>query len=535
MSATSADIGGIMLRLLPAHRPWAILYIFLVVVSAATGFVGTISSWDLLDLQLVAPSPADERVRLLVLLKIVGWALMVGLSIVGLRMLSYYRSFVFHSARYRRLAPVTTEQLRGYQVPYVKIQITTRGSAGSTAVILRGVESVVALASEAPDFYRRFLSVEVITESSEQAAVLRERFRFAPIPLDVVVLPAGYEPPNGTALKARALHYMVELRRRGWNRRPGRTFIVHYDEESVVEPAEFRKLIAVLARTGKKILEGPIYYPLEYLDAAGLCRSMEATRPLACYECRHVMENGIPLHLHGSNLVVEEEFENQLGWDIGRLDGQPFIAEDYIFGLHAFLQGGSGVFGWHGVVMLEQPPFSVKSARKQRHRWIVGVLQGLAMLRRLEEFNNLRTSLRLRMVWGTRFRVACFALSAPTGILSFLLMPLFLLRTGGALLSGAGAPLPAPLMLWLALVGLMWLGTVLIGAWYNVTYLDLPLPGKLTEIAWAVLVAPVAGLAESTAGLAAVAEWASGERKVTWQPTPKTKAADAAVEWGAGG
>jgi hypothetical protein len=40
------------------------------------------------------------------------------------------------------------------------------------------------------------------------------------------------------------------------------------------------------------------------------------------------MESGMPLHLHGSNLVVEEEFENQIGWDFGTLDGQPFIAED---------------------------------------------------------------------------------------------------------------------------------------------------------------------------------------------------------------
>jgi Glycosyl transferase family group 2 len=512
-------------------RSWQLLLFYICLFSTVISFSDAIS-WNFSDLHLDLPGLADERVRLTVIFKASGWSLMIGLSIVGLRMLSYYRSFVFHSDRYRRLADVTTAQLHARPVPYVKIQITTRGSAGSTEVILRGIESVVSLASEDPGFYRRFLSVEVITESAEQSTVLREKFRDAPVPLYTVVLPADYEPPNGTALKARALHYMVELRRRGWNSTSGRTFIVHYDEESVLEPAELRKLIAMLAGTDKRILEGPIYYPLEYLDAAGLCRSMEATRPLGCYECRHVMENGIPLHLHGSNLVVEEDFENQLGWDIGLLDGQPFIAEDYVFGLHAFLQGGPQVFGWHGVAMLEQPPFSVKSARKQRHRWIMGVLQGLTMLQRLDEFTSLRWSLRQRMIWGTRFRIACFALGAPVGILSFLLMPFFLMRTGRTLLVGAVASLPTPLMLWLALVGLMWLGTVLIGAWYNVAYLDVSRSRKWTEIAQAILLAPIAGLAESTAGLSAVAEWAMGERKVNWQPTPKTKAADAAIEWG---
>ena len=62
-------------------------------------------------------------------------------------------------------------------------------------------------------------------------------------------------------------------------------------------PGELRKLIAVLTETDKKILEGPIYYPLEYTDASAICRAMEANRPIGCFECRHVMEKGVPLHL----------------------------------------------------------------------------------------------------------------------------------------------------------------------------------------------------------------------------------------------
>ena len=117
-------------------------------------------------------------------------------------------------------------------------------------------------------------------------------------------------------LKARALHYMVELRRRGVNRKQGKTFIVHFDEESVMEPDELRKLFKFLATTDKKLTEGPIYYPLEYTDASAFCRAMEANRPIGCFECRQVMESGTPLHLHGSNLVIEEDLEHELGWEI---------------------------------------------------------------------------------------------------------------------------------------------------------------------------------------------------------------------------
>ena len=129
----------------------------------------------------------------------------------------------------------------------------------------------------------------------------------------VIAVPALYQTPKGTRLKARSLHYMVELRRQGFNHKPGQTFIVHYDEESVMVPDELRRLIGYLATTDKKPTEGPIYYPLEYGDASVVCRAMEANRPVCCFECRQVMEKGTPMHLHGSNLVIDEDLENELG------------------------------------------------------------------------------------------------------------------------------------------------------------------------------------------------------------------------------
>jgi hypothetical protein len=459
--------------------------------------------------------------------KFIGYPMVALISLIGIRFLSYFRSFFFHWACYRRLDPITTNDLRTLpHVPFVKVQITTRGSPGSTEVIRRGIQNILVLAWEAPDFYSARLSVEIVTESLEQKLLLEQEFDRVPISVQTFLLPdpKEYQTPEGTKLKARALHYMVELRRRGLNRKPGRTFIVHYDEESVMQPEEMRKLISYLATTEKKLTEGPIYYPLEYGDASPICRAMEANRPIGCFECREVMETGTPLHLHGSNLVIDEELENELGWDIGNLDGEPFIAEDYVFGVKAYLLRGPQIFGWHGCVMLEQPPFSFKSAFRQRFRWVVGVLQGIGMMRRMPQFYHLPKKMRFRLVWGTLYRVLTFALGLPTGVTSLL----YLVSQAGLVLSGRNfLPMPLPIMCWLIIIGFLWLNSTFIGAWYNLSYArQMSRRRRLVEAAAVLTLVPIAGILESTAAFRAVVQWLLGNRKVSWQPTPKTKQAD---------
>jgi hypothetical protein len=462
--------------------------------------------------------------------KFVGYPIVALISLIGIRYLFYFRSYFFHWSRYRQLETVTTNDIRALPfIPFIKVQITTRGSAGSTEVIRRGIANVLAFVSEAPDIYRPKISIEVVSESQKQKHVLEREFGQALIPVQVFVLPGTdlYVTPNDTKLKARALHYMVELRRAGINRKPGKTFIVHYDEESVMEPDELRKLVRYLATTDKQLTEGPIYYPLEYSEASVFCRAMEANRPIGCFECREVMETGTPLHLHGSNLVIDEALENELGWDIGNLDGEPFIAEDYVFGVLAYLKRGPKIFGWHGCVMLEQPPFSFRSAFKQRYRWIVGILQGMTLMGRKPEFRELPTRMRFHLVWGTRYRVLTFALGLPTGIISLLYV---LIQTGMLLYGRAFVPLPLPIMCWLLIIGFLWLNSIFIGSWYNISSArQLSVPQRLTEVGRVLTLAPVSGILESTAGFWALFKWIMGKREVSWQPTPKTRKADNAL------
>jgi hypothetical protein len=464
------------------------------------------------------------------------WMLLqaAAISVVGIRLLSYYYSFIWHWRSYRSRQAVSTAELKELDVPFVRLHVTTRGAPGSTEVILRGIRNVAALAAEDPRYYRDLIAIEICTESPRQAEFLEQYLagQDATVAAAVLVIPERYRTPAGTEKKARSLHYAAQRRREGWGARPGRTFVVHYDEESVIEPAELRKLLSCLAGTDKKILEGPIYYPLEYMSTSLLCRTMEANRPIGCFECRSVMDSGVPLHLHGSNLVVEEQFENEIGWDMGTLDGQPFIAEDYVFGVLALLKGGREVFGWHGSVMLEQPPFSYRSAFKQRQRWITGVLQGQAMLLRMPGYWQLPLRIRTQLIWGTRFRIFSFAIGAPVGLAFLAYVALELAgAVPAAWHSGRAVSPPLPLMLWLSVTGVMWLGSVFIGAWLNLSRTSLTGLGRATEIGKAMTLAPVAGILESAAGLWAVSLWLSGRRAVSWQPTPKTKQADKEMDW----
>ncbi len=453
-------------------------------------------------------------------------ALLVGLtSLIGIRLLAHFHSFFWHWERYRNQQAVTTGDLmRQPKLPHLKIQITTLGTAGSTEVIRQSIQSILSLVYEVPALYGPLLNIEVVTEAPEQKELFEREFAHTPLDVQVFVIPPTYETPNGTKLKARALHYMVELRRQGINYKPGRTFIAHYDEESIIPTEELKKLLYHLAITNKQLLEGPIYYSLKYRSASMLCRAIEANRPIGGFECCTTMEHGLPLHIHGSNLVIDETLENELGWDLGILHGQPFVAEDFIFGIFAYLLRGPTIFGWHGCLMLEQPPLSYRSTFWQRYRWVLGILQGLKAMRTLPQFRNLPLRQRLLLIWRMRYRVLTFAYGLPVGILAlgYTLYQSYLLLSNHLFL-----PLPLPLMLWLTIVGFLWLNTLFIGAWYNLSYTtDLAWQQRWLEIMRVLCLAPLAGIMESAAACWAIGQWALGHHTARWQPLPKTVQAE---------
>jgi hypothetical protein len=454
-----------------------------------------------------------------------GYLLVALVSLIGARLLSAFYGFFCHWGDYRQLTPVSTMYLMSLQhLPFVKFQITTRGLPDSTAVIRRGIQHLLTLVREAPEFYGLFLSIEVVTEAWEQKQELERAFAHAPLKVKIFVVPPHYETPRHTQLKARALHYMVELRRRGLNRQPGQTFIVHFDEDSVMLPAEVKKLLAFLAKTRKRLLAGPVHYALSYRTASALSRAMQAHPIISqLVQCDRIAK-GRPPHLHGSNLVLDEQLENALGWDFGMLEGQPFLTEDFLFGMFAFCTCGPTIFGWHGCVLLEQPPFAARAAWQQRLRWMTGQLQSLIALRRMPEFRQLSPAQRVQCVWGTRYGI----LTAALGLLAGILALLYACYQAILLFVGHITLLPFPLPLVLTVAAFLWLNALFIGACYNLSSVHgLSRRQRALELLAGIALTPLASLSESAATCWSVLRWLSGKEQAVWQPIPKSSHASA--------
>lgn len=405
------------------------------------------------------------------------------------------------------------ERAKKHEDPYLfTIQITTRG--GCLEVVHRGIAHVLQGVKKYPTL-KHLVKIEVITEDPGEADYINETYKMASIPVEGYALPAGYETPGGTKLKARALHYMVEQHRLN----PRDAYIVHYDEESVFTATNLARLVTNLLLNPTGISEGSISYGLDWKQAHILCRTMESNRPFGCHECYLMMTHPAPLHLHGSNLVIQERLENQLGWDIGLYDGNPLIAEDLVFGLMAYQKFGKEAFGWHHVEMIEQPPFTKKAAFKQRERWVLGALQGVNHVRSLPGYKKLSKWDRFKVQVIIRVRVVTYAIGLPVSIISLLAL---VLTIASELLNwGMTGQLHFHLV-FLALPGLfMWLGATQLGLWQNLRYTNMRLHERIIEHIKVLFMTPFAGLYDTAGPFVAVCKWVTGTRGIAWKPTPK--------------
>ncbi len=438
--------------------------------------------------------------------------LTVALVLVALRFVYYYRCWFTSRQWFRRPEPLDAGLLLARDLPYMKIQVTTKG--GALPVVERSLRELDLICRRHPGLAAR-ISAEVVTEVADEAASLERTFAGAAFEVTGVVLPADYETPRGTKLKARALHYMVELRRAGLNRKPGPTYIVHFDEETLVTEEHLLVLADYLSTSPRPVSQGPILYPLEWSQTPLLCRALECMRPFGCSECARVMEHPPPPHLHGSNLVVEENAENLIGWDLGMLDGQPYVAEDLLFGLRAYSELGSEAFGWHGATMLEQPPLTVFWAVQQRMRWVLGALQGLWAMRHDPAYSGISRYHQRRLSVAIGTRIATYCLGYPLGFagLYFFFRPAHVTVTWDS-------PLAYYRILIIA-AGIGWLASYQIGLARNLRYQQLPWRTRVAQHLGMLLVTPLAGLCETVGPYVAVLRWLLGYRKARWTPTPK--------------
>jgi beta-1,4-mannosyltransferase len=375
-------------------------------------------------------------------------------------------------------------------------QITTR-SATRTSVVKRGIKSIINSAHEI-NFYS--YQICVVTDDPHDPWTLRKER------CEVVVVEKSY---NTHAIKkGRALQYAVDHRRR-MRKNTNNRWIFHMDEESYVTPQTILALLKFIAKGKGVVSEGPIFYPLKFESANLLTAIAESVRPFACYDCVSQMRNPPPLHMHGSNLLVRSDIEDDVGWKFGHT-----LAEDQMFGYKVYEKYGHGSMGWHGGILLEQPPLNLKDHFFQRRRWFLGTMQNLDKFPRWHRYKVMFKSVTLFL--GFASGVASTALMINTYIL-----PLFSLSLDGSeaissavmLLPGhlnplsavdsillsalAASPIELATSAILLFATIVWLGSYQLGLFLNLRYSKITRSKKILLHLQTLVLCPVLGLIET--------------------------------------
>ncbi len=274
--------------------------------------------------------------------------------------------------------------------PRIIFQITTR-SATKTSVVKRGIGSIIDSCNRIK-YYK--YDVVVVTEDS------RDNKTLASYLCKVICVSKKYAP--NAIKKARALQYAVEYRRKN-GQNTSDYWVFHMDDESYLVPQTLLSLLKFIREKKGIAAEGPIFYPLKFEIANRLTALAESPRSFGCFECVTHMNNPPPIHMHGSNLLVRSDIEDTIGWEFG-----PILAEDQRFGFEMYKKFGKGSMGWHGGVLLEQPPLNIKDHFMQRRRWVIGNLQNI------EKFSNF---FKLRLI----YKCTSFFLAFISGVISLII------------------------------------------------------------------------------------------------------------------
>jgi egghead protein (zeste-white 4 protein) len=391
---------------------------------------------------------------------------------------------------------VEQDLCRVFNDPRIIFQITTR-SATKTSVVKRGIQSITS-STQKVNFYN--YQISVVTDDAQDIWTLKNE------KCEVVVVEKNYH--TSAIKKGRALQYAVEHRRRV-GEDTGKQWIFHMDEESYVTPQTILALLKFI-RKGKGVAsEGPIFYPLKFESASRLTAIAESTRPFACYDCVSQMTNPPPLHMHGSNLLVRSDIEDDIGWNFGST-----LAEDQMFGYKVYEKYGRGSMGWHGGILLEQPPLNLKDHFFQRRRWFLGTMQNLEKFPRWHRYKVMLKSVTLFLGFASAvastallihaYLLPLFSLSSfDLGMVSTNVMllpsnfPIVSAFASMAKSASASARIEFGTTAILLFTSLVWLGSYQLGLFLNLRYSKIRWAKKMLLHVQTLLLCPVIGLVET--------------------------------------
>lgn len=419
--------------------------------------------------------------------------------------------------------------MKNLKFPRIKFQITTRGK--EVDVVQRSINSIAMLADASP-LFENHIELLIVTDEPSEIAIFLEHFKSKGItfPAEVICVPKEYKTRNETMFKARSLQYSLEYRKANGNDSKDNTpsYIFYFDAESTITEADFRRVVhSIISSPEKRIFQGAIVYPHRYFDANIISRQMESVRPFNCHHCVQVMKKPPPLHLHGSNLLVEEKLVNSIGWDFGKVHNRPLLAEDIVFGLKVYSKYGSHPFGWHGGRIYEQPPLFVRASFYARLRWVTGTWQALSLMKIQPEYQKLPWRTRQWIQFRMRIRLLAHALSFFTIFFVLFSLLLFLFPS---IFSIFDTRLASPEFKTLQFVisrfillpaTFFWLFGVLNGSFKNIEPLNLSRKRQLVEACKLLIVTPIAGVIDSFCAFYASIRWFLGKPYSSWNVTSK--------------
>lgn len=310
------------------------------------------------------------------------WIIWVLSSLLFIRFYIYIVTY-----RSKLIAKPTKER---FSTPKIIFQVTTKGNI---PIVQETINRVNAVCSGIG--YAKY-EMWAVTDAIEHFENCR-----------TIVVPSDFS--CNALYKGRALQYAVEVRKKE-KKNDSDTYIFHLDDESLITKQTLCSVLSYLENNPKPVSEGLIVYPVHEEERITLSNLMDTLRPFCCFECLDLMTKGNPAYIHGSNLLVRSDFEEEVSWENGKT-----LAEDTLFAIKAKNKFGPKVFGWHGGVVEEKSPLTFGDLIKQRKRWFYGLIQNLKYLSRKD-----KTSQFLRaLIWTSGFVsgvVSLIALAVPQDI-----------------------------------------------------------------------------------------------------------------------
>ena len=282
------------------------------------------------------------------------WSSYLPLSLIGL----------IGALSVRRASPSTFNGAVDGKVVFV---VPTVGRFDVVPALTRVVDSILRFA---PSNLTNFRIDVALDEGAEATEHLIQLYQDRP-DVRVVIVPASYQTRNGTRYKARANHYLVDLRTREGESR-GDVFVYHLDDDTSVGRDTVASIAEFIASdTGQyHVAQGVLTYPRE-LTTNHFTWLADSVRPADDLTRFHFFTQLLRKPLagfHGEHLLVRASVEAEIGWDFG----SAVKVEDAYFAL-TFVERYPHHSRFLNSVCYGASPATVRDLVKQRRRWAAGL------------------------------------------------------------------------------------------------------------------------------------------------------------------